>query len=167
MSRKERRNKRKEEEKLPQFHIRIVRDEYERVTRVADPEDEWGADDTDTDHTIYGYEVTEGYWDFVLHEHPNKRPLYLIYALYDTGDSFHRADNKICLIFLSLHKEDAIAVERALEENSRTKSDDFHAIEVKLPIAKETVTIGTSTWKGYFESLRSFNFLSLCETTNR
>jgi hypothetical protein len=156
-----------EQEQRPEFKIHIVHYEDQEITRHADPEDKWGADSYRLSHRIEGYEVSTSWWDFVLPTHPNNEPLHLVYALYNTGDSFHTVDNKICFLFLSPHNEDAVKVLRELEKNAKEKPEDFHPIVVELPVSKQTVTIGTSDWKGYFESLNGFEIHTLFPATDR
>jgi hypothetical protein len=92
-----------------------------------------------------------------LNEAPNGKTLYFVYALYNTGDSFHREDNAMCKIGLYEHEKDAEAVMFALEKDYKNNPDSFDVLEIALPIKGTVEKIGTATWKGHFERLRSFN----------
>ncbi len=135
-------------------NIEIVREDHVEVTREA-TRVEWDADDIAHSHSIEGYVVVpkKAYWDFVLNEDPDNKTLYLIYTLYNTGDSFHYEENAICLVGLYEHKEDAVAVMRAIENDYKKSKDSFDPLKITLPKAGRVDTIGVSTWKGYFERL--------------
>lgn len=152
-----------------QFHIRIDHRESSSVTREADSSDSWDRNDVYYDHEIRGYEfVKEGrYWDFVVSEPPQPfTRYYVVYALYDTGDSFHREANRICFVYLTEHYPDAQAVMFALEKDYRQKYGTFEAVQVKLPVKGTIEPICSSTWKGHFERLRSIQIETVTQTGN-
>lgn len=141
-------------------NIEIVHHDNIYVTRKADRSgNSWDADDFAHDYSIDGYRVAfeESYWDFVLNEDPNGKTLYFVYALYNTGDSFHREDNVMCKIGLYEHEKDAESVMFALEKDYKNNPDSFDVLEIVLPIKGTVDKICTATWKGHFERLRSIN----------
>jgi len=152
----------------PQYFVKIDRNERQTVTREHDPNDRWSGEDTIADHTIHGFEVVEENrgWDFVLPYDPTGKTLYLVCAFYDTGDSFSRHENKLCLVSLQEHLEDAQTIVRACEADYRAYQDrgncwDYKPLPVKLPVADKTEDVYTGTWKGYFERLRELRVETL------
>ena len=151
----------------PQYFVKIDRSERRIVTRDHDPNDRWSGEDTDHDHTINGFHVVKEKdgWDFVLPYDPTGKPMYLVCAFYDTGDSFSRTENCLCLVSLHEHMQDAQAVVKACEDDYRAYQDndkhDYKPLPVKLPVADRTEDIYTGTWKGYFERLRELRVETL------
>lgn len=141
-------------------NVEIVHYDNVYVTREADrSNDSWDADDVCHSHTIYGYRVIpeKSYWDFVLPNDPKGKTLYFVYALYNTGDSFHCEENVMCKVGLYEYEKDAESVMVALENDYKTDMDSFEPVKVYLPRKKTVETIGVSTWKGYFERLLNIN----------
>ncbi len=151
------------------YNIKIDKTSRQHVTREADPNERWDGDDTDWEHDIHGFSVSgeKDYWDFVMKNDPKGKTLYLVYALYSTGDSFHHEENVICLVGLYEDESDAIAVVDAIELDYKKNEDSFEPVKVKLPKKGVEETIATSTWKGYFESLSSINIEPVTESSNR
>ena len=150
------------------YNVKIDKISNQYVTREKDPNDSWDADDLAWDHDIQGFSITDekGYWDFVMENDPKGKTLHLVYVLYDTGDSFHNEANVICLIGLYEDESDAVTVMDALELDYK-KNESFNPIKVKLPKKGVEETIGTSTWKGFFERLNSVNIKPVTNTNNR
>lgn len=134
------------------FNIRILKESTTEVTRESDTTDPWDKDDVEYNHTIFGFEVEPDgmYWDFIMSNNPKGKTLYLVYVLYNTGDSFSRSDNCIELIGLYEDLEDAVKVQTAIEKDSNKTT--YTPLTVDLPKKGVTETIGVSTWRGYFES---------------
>lgn len=149
------------------YNVKINKISRQHVIREKDPDERWDADDLAWDHDIQGFSVVgeKGYWDFVMENNPKGKTLYLVYALYDTGDSFRHEENEICLVGLYEDETDAVAVMEALELDYK-KNESFNPIKVRLPKKGVEETIGTSTWKGFFERLRSINIEPVTETIN-
>lgn len=143
------------------FYIKIDHEDHTEVTREADrSEDSWDADDISHSHTINGFNITEENknWDFILTADPKGKTLYLVYALYHTGDSFHYEDNVISFVSLQEAEEDAVVIAKAIETDYKAYKDNgrdfgYKPLEVRLPISGKTETICVGTWKGYFEGL--------------
>jgi hypothetical protein len=143
-----------------EFKVKIDYTDDISVTRTADPNDGWDADDFRHDYTINGYRLADDKsreWDFIFDKDPEGKTLYFVYALYDTGDSFHRENNVMCEIGLYEHEKDAETVMYALEQDYKKNPDGFDVMEVALPIGGVIQKIAASTWKGHFERLRSIN----------
>ncbi len=151
------------------FNIKIEKDSYQHITRERNEDDRWDNDDLCWEHTIRGFKVVnkKDYWDFVLDKNPKGKTLYLVYVLYNTGDSFHREENVICLIGLYEHDKDAYtvadAIKRDYDESSNNYKTKFNPIDVKLPKKKVKETISVASWKGYFESLTSVEVMPLLQ----
>lgn len=151
-------------------NIKIEKQHYVDVTRQAE-RTEWDADDIAHEYTIDGYSVVKKneFYDFILDEDPKGKTLYFVYAVYDTGDSFHREDNVMCEVGLYEHEEDAQAVMVALEKDykdSKTR-ELFDPIEVALPRRGIVETVATSTWKGHFERLREICIEPVSDVSTR
>jgi len=151
--------KQKTKSKPSQFFVKIERSEYKHITRHAKAGEQWDGDDTHSDHEIHGFRVvSEGEeWDFVLPYDPTGKTMYLVCAFYDTGDSFHREENRLCLVSLQEHVQDAQAILKACEADYKAyeeNDDGRNPLPVKLPIADKTEEVYTGDWKGYFERLR-------------
>jgi hypothetical protein len=146
-----------------QFHIRILVDTQTEVIREGDPNNKWDGDDLSFTYSFRGYKLVQDkqFWDFILTCPPKGAPLFLVYALYDTGNSFHREEGRLCQIFLTADIEDATAVFNALEKDSKVNPNGYDPIVVNLPVAKRKEPICVSTWKGYFERLGGFYIQTL------
>jgi hypothetical protein len=156
-------------EKEEMYKIAIEHTSHEEQTRAPSGGSSWDNGDYFEHHEITGFKVVpdvEGnYFDFVTDKEVGKGDtLFLVHAFYNTGDSFTNYENK--LIFLSLLEtyEDAEHLVTVLYDNHH-KSTNPNNINVIYPSGKYEA-IYTGTWKGYFQSLRSFEILSLtCKTS--
>lgn len=131
---------------------------YTTVTNRADPDDEWGADDTSTDHYVNGLSLTRKNsheYCYYPGEVNKGDTLYLIYAIWSTGDSFHH-DTRGCIDFVAVYKDKATAnlVAHVLENHKH--EDDRHGkynwtANIMLDNGEEfKYHVG---WLGYFENL--------------
>jgi len=68
--------------------IDIATTTHTTVTRAADPNERWDGDDLDHSFSIDGWYRTD---DGPYRIDPEK-PVYAVYVIYSTGDSFHRED---------------------------------------------------------------------------
>lgn len=126
-------------------------DEYQ--TREPDDDDQWDHGDTAADISIKGVEFAEHYFDLALPtEYDASKPLFMLWANYDTGDSFGRYRNKFEAVDIFQDRARAEAAQQALndgkEGNSSYVRDDGTTIQYSCP------------WHGYFESL---NYLEVEE----
>lgn len=144
------------------FYVTIEREENVEVTREADPND-----DTYKHHTINGYKLVgdKDMWDFIIPFDPAGKAMYLVCAFYDTGDSFGKYENEICLVSLQRDLKDALAIVSACEADYKEYVEDgdwkHRPLIVNLPVSGKTEEVYTGPWKGYFQSLREFKVVAL------
>ncbi len=124
----------------------VLQDSYSYVTRPADPNDEWDRDDTAANLLVSGVRIADRYFDTALpSEYDPSKPLYLVWADYDTGDSFGSYCNKFEAIDLFQDEQRANKAMNDLHKGSGYTRiytrDDGRKIEYHCP------------WEGYFESL--------------
>jgi hypothetical protein len=140
-----------------QQKIRIVKDSYSHVTRHSDPTEEYDGDDIVNEHSISGFAPVDDkdYYDFILDDYDptEDKAYYLIYVLYDTGDSFHREDNVICLVECVGDRHTAETIAKAINKDALNGGMG----PIVLTIDGKKYSIGCSEWKGYFEHFRSAN----------
>ena len=141
-------------------NVRVVDDVHQHVTRHGDPDDRWDRDSTASDHHIRGIEVTDGYFDLTVpFEVKEGHQYYLVYVIYDTGDSFGRDDGQITFLDLFESREKAEALADAVSADYRGQSSFFgkggknvsHQVKYVREDGTEC-TCYTGTWKGYFEN---------------
>jgi len=151
------------------YNVKIDKISRQHVTQESAPDERWDSNDFEWEHDIQGFIVVgeKGYWDFVMENDPKGKTLYLVYALYKTGDSFHHEENKICLVGLYEDELDAITVMDALEFDYKKNADSSEPIRIQLPKKGMEEVIATSTWKGYFERLNTVNVEPITEISNR
>lgn len=145
-------------------HIAIDYTRHEYVTRERDPTDSWDRDCTAADIDIYGIELVldgeKSYRDIsVPFEIDRNKSYLLLWADYNTGDSFGRDDNQVEFIdlFESIEKADAARKKLSDSTDYSTKytREDGTEITVHIP------------WQGYFESLNSLNIAVVRVTSIR
>lgn len=133
------------------FKVIVEINEYQ--TREPNEGDEWDSGDTAADISIQGVEFAERYFDVALpQEYDASKPLFLLFANFDTGDSFGRQCNKFEAVDIFQDRARAEAAGSALMESPEGGAsyvrDDGTTIQYSCP------------WHGYFESL---NYLELEE----
>lgn len=137
------------------YAYNVEHDSYTQVTREADPNEEYDGDDQQTDWTI-GNKITlanDANCDVVA---PFKaldgETLYLVYAIYGTGDSFSYDDNGCC-DFIALYKTRAKAealVAKITAENENKKEQPMSMTYQDEAGQMHRILCG---WNGYFETL--------------
>lgn len=129
-------------------YVKIDYDTHGYVTRQGDANDRWDHDDTAQDHTINGVHVVgaEQYHDLAIDFEPDGTACYLLYVIYDTGDSFGRDDGRI--EFIGLYRDREVA-----EENKRRieKMDYKDKYTVQLVTEDGRKYKMHAPWVGYFE----------------
>jgi hypothetical protein len=78
--------------------IQVVDEARLYVTEPGDPDDRWDRDNTATEHYIRGIRVVgeKDYYDLqTAFDIDPKRPYFLMYAIYSTGDSFGHDEGRI------------------------------------------------------------------------
>jgi hypothetical protein len=168
-SRKDRRNKKKALEKLPEYPIKIQYSCHTEITREA-TEDEWDADDSRHTYSFEGtFSLSDNNlsFDFILNTPPEMdKDYYLVYVTYSTGDTFHHEEGCMCMVEFLDNCEDAVALRNALKKDydaydSNEYSPRAYSFEMTLPKSGREIHVSTGTWKGYFESMDSINIQSM------
>ena len=131
------------------------------ITNERDPDNEWSRDSTSEHTTIQGLcEVGEkDHPDFSVPDDATG-PFYLVYGVYDTGNSFGRDEGQFEAVML--HTDEAAAREnvRRIEEQNRFycknngngKALDLYSVE--LVMDDGTPFRFSVPWNGFFEELR-------------
>ena len=136
------------------------------VTREAG-DSEWDGDDTSIDTKIKGWSSSGRSFDFYSEEMPvpfkpdRQKTYYLVYATYNTGDSFHVTTGEIEFIHVYETPEVAEKVAKMLINAAPFES-------VKIPIddtEKKTMDFYTGAWSGYFEHLISVDVATISYLT--
>lgn len=157
-------HKKVNEDVEPGWWLRVEYDSYTDVTRHADPDERWDADDLAHGQNIHGYSIgnEKTYGEvFPVNGKPDKNKTYwLVYVNYSTGDSFHCETGCICFVDVLEDANDAEYLARVLEDDSKKDNYDYKPLKVKFPSGMEK-EICTSTWKGYFESIEDIHVESL------
>ena len=123
------------------------------VTRERNPDDEWDRDNTASEHTLQSIMIA-GQPGYSTLAYPGKvlpgEKVYLVYAVYSTGDSFGHDEDR-CVELVSVHKN--IDVARAnLELIKNSHSNDYTHQLVLSQDNGQTWKI-SPPWCGYFETL--------------
>ena len=130
--------------------IKINYDRCEYVTRKAYPEDDWDRGDTAAHISIHSIEVADRYHDIdVPFDVEPEVVYYLVWANYNTGDSFGHDDNRV--EFIDLFKTEKLAEECA---DIARASGGYNYIFTRENGRRCTQSI---PWNGYFESLNDIN----------
>lgn len=132
-------------------HIEVdyTRDVY--VTIKRDPEDSWSRDSTAANITVHGIKLVKNaqYRDITVPFDVDINKSYiLLWADYNTGDSFGSDRNLTEFIDLFETVEAAEAARKALETatgDAQYTREDGSVVQMGVP------------WHGYFESLNSIN----------
>lgn len=132
--------------------FQVIVDIREYYTREPD-DDEWDNGETAADISVQGVEFAERYFDVALPQEYIPGPLYLLWANFDTGNSFGRQRNKFEAVDIFQDRARAEAAQRALTDSEEGQSasyvrDDGTTIQYSCP------------WHGYFEHL---NYLEVEE----
>jgi len=141
--------------------IHIVDKSYQHIVEHGDGE-QWGRRDcTHTEHSIKGIEIADKYPTMTVpFKIIHNKPYYLLYVLYQTGDSFGYDTGNI--EFAGLYKNYDLASKNRdlIEEHNRKNKDDYGlGWESKFQITLYHTNTKTYQihvpWTGYFERLES------------
>lgn len=122
------------------------------VTCEGDPESRWDRDDTAADIYVDGVRPvgSDDYYDVTLPSPMDEsKRLYLLWADYDTGDSFGRDCNRFEAIDLFQ------SYERAQEASNALNAGESYSVDY----ARDDGSIITycRPWVGYFENLNALH----------
>jgi hypothetical protein len=146
------------------YGYKIEHTSYTNVTREADPEDRWDADDLDTTWDISSniIESDDKFPDIVV---PFKLELdknyYLVYVIYNTGDSFHHHSGYSCnFIELFSDKNKAENLVKLIKQQNKDYNDNQknlgeNAYSFSYKDELDNNKIISCDWNGYFESIQS------------
>lgn len=164
-----RRTKKMVKEIVADIGLTVHHNRHSEVTYEANPDDEWSRDSTTSSHSVDGISLASEYPD-VTACFPVKDgdTIYLLYAVYSTGDSFgHDENSSIAYIdvFKTYEKAEKAAkdirmhanwfkgvhgfVVPSKEEKKKYASD--YQVDIKRENGK-TMDVFAG-WNGYFESL--------------
>jgi hypothetical protein len=144
--------------------IHILDKTYEHIVEHGDGK-EWGRRDcTHTEHNIRGIEIADKYPTMtvpfkVIHN----TPYYLLYVLYQTGDSFGYDTGRIEFVDLYRKVEHATKNRDFILEHYKKHKDNysdgfgnkFNLILYRTPSKSYEIYV---PWMGYFERLESVEF---------
>ena len=154
------------------YPVRVISEQHTHITRERDLDDEWSSDDLQHDIIIYGVEAGGEFPDIVTPFQIKEGDVYyLVYVVYNTGDSFHREDG--CVRFVDLFKtvEKANACAKAINEHykltdngnkyphktaaelKRLRPKGFTEWTVEYKNEDDTPVTASSSWCGFFEQL--------------
>jgi hypothetical protein len=138
-------------------YLRVNYDKDVWVTRKCDPEDRWDRDDTAASWTFNHVSIVKESdpWDIVVpFEVKAGDNVYIVAAIYSTGDSFGHDDAECCeYIDAFINEYKANDCTRAIELTQKSYHD---RTEKKAVWVREDDSIGKLDyvpWNGYFESL--------------
>lgn len=136
--------------------ITIIDDTYGGYSRTPNYNDKWDSGDQFTDHHIRGFRIAKKseYRDLVASFVPKKNvPYYLLYGVYDTGDSFGKDSGKIEFFDLYDNLAPAEASSKILEGNRNRANESVDDYSVTIFDNEFKPYKTTVPWLGYFESL--------------
>lgn len=129
-------------------YFTVVKDQYCHTTREHDPEDRWSGEETCTDTSVWGFEVTseDKYWDGIAKfDLEYDKDYFLVYAIYSTGDSFSRHDGQFDVADLFETMDEAKEVKKILD--GFDKNGEGQTVQISEGINYHV------PWWGYFEYL--------------
>lgn len=137
--------------------LNVITNSYENTTREASTDDRWDRGNTHTSWSVNGLRLVDQEYSDVTADFEVKEgdTVYLVYAIYSTGDSFGHDENSR-IEYITVHKDRSIAEanERAL--NGKTSNQDKNGKydwSINLQTDSGIVIPYFVPWLGYFESL--------------
>ncbi len=146
------------------FGYHLITSSYTHETSTARSDDAWDRADTQTDWTIRGLERNPEYGQDLVFSKDLKRgaEAFVVYVIYNTGDSFGRDDSKYLVpIALFDSAEKAQACVDAIESHS--DADDIDGPDEVSFTVKYIDNDGNeqseyASWKGYFNSIATCDY---------
>lgn len=134
-----------------------------------DPEYRWSRDSTHTENTVTGISIPRKSYDKDLcvdFEVKEGVTYYLLWADYETGDSFGRDSGQTEWVALYESKDIAEKAANILRDNYDNKRNQY---EVTIPLTENKEMSFYIPWKGYFEHLNYLEVtpVELSETSSR
>jgi len=140
--------------------VKVIDDVRSEVTREA-TRDEWDGDDICEHHSISGIELVPDngrYRDLeVSFKVEEGETYYLVAVYYDTGDSFHREENRVSFIDLFKTYSKAKEAKKVIDEHSGGDDGvDTGSGKWTFGYKNEAGSDveGHADWVGYFEHFR-------------
>ena len=122
-------------------------------TRERNPNDEWDRADTASEHTLHSIAIaSKSSYSTVTYPgiiQPGDK-VYLLYAVYSTGDSFGHDDAR-CLELISVHKD--LDVARWNHQKVEASQNDDYMTQLVLSQDNGQTWKMNPPWCGYFERL--------------
>ena len=121
-----------------------------------DADDEWSRDSYAEDHIILGIKEVKNnkYFDLPLED--GEGPIYLLYAIYSTGDSFGHDEGQFEAVMLHHNQEVAERNKALIEEHYKKYKPEagcMEAYSLKLYTDSGKEFTLSVPWTGFFESL--------------
>lgn len=108
----------------------------------------------DTIHIIEGIELSERYFDLdVPFDVTDDKIYYLVYGIYNTGDSFHSDTGEIEFVDLYENEDDAYDCQKVLEAHYKVYIDNNKIEFCDLTRSNGIKYRFHAPWIGYFEEL--------------
>ncbi len=82
-------------------------------------------------------------------------PLYLVYVVYSTGDSFGRSDGRTDFVDVLDNSVDADFLVKVINDRSLTRNNSY-SVTITYPSNGRKFLLSPS-WEGYFETIESVN----------
>jgi len=138
------------DDKTHSTKLRLIDHVESGISRACDSDDPWDRDDTWESHDPQAFEISEGSWfDVVVPGKVNRGDrLYLVHAIYNTGDSFGHDEGLINIIDAFKNQKKAQACADAAQKSEASQDYTF---EYKNDVG--VVVKAHTPWNGYFESL--------------
>jgi hypothetical protein len=145
------------------YGYKIEHSSYTEITREADPDEQWDSDDLHTEWIIES-KITESNDTFPDIVVPFKLDLdktyYLVYVIYNTGDSFHHHSGYgCCFVEIFKDKDKAEDLSKKIKEQNKeynSKRDlgkNAYSLSYKDELGNDKKI--SCEWNGYFESIQS------------
>jgi hypothetical protein len=137
----------------PSKFLHLDTESYTEVTREADPDDRWGADDTSTSWNLNGIRLSDKDGEHALPADFDVKAgdtVYVVYAVYSTGCTFNSSAGAY-LEVLSFHKNGTLAHQNVASVQGRKKADGAYTMTIVYDSGARVSRY--CPWDGYFESL--------------
>lgn len=136
--------------------LKVNKSGERRSTRSPQSDDQWDRGDTETDWEVSGVEIVDSekdHYDVMadFKVKPGDR-IWLVYAIYSTGDSFGN-DRGSSIEFFTAHKNEEIASDNGEILARMSKSDSHYNFNAAITLDSGLRMVVHVPWMGYFEGL--------------